>query len=141
MRSSLDLVWESLASPGSKIDFDKQLLKLEGSMPDPAQFDMYGVYPAIDCCVGLEILLELIQGTKHHESDQFGNLLELYYSTIQSFIEVSGAEDDALIQQADQYLESIEACCGECDDKPQLVKRLKEQVKVKQQSNIGLSLE
>lgn len=58
----LNLVWESLTSPKSKINFGLQREKVEEAAPDIAQFDMFGVYPANDACMGMVALLNLITG-------------------------------------------------------------------------------
>lgn len=52
-RRILDLVWETLTVKDAKVNFDSQLEKLEEAIPDASQFDIYGVYPAIDACVAL----------------------------------------------------------------------------------------
>ncbi|KPD03724.1 YjaG family protein [Moellerella wisconsensis] len=52
-RSILDLVWETLSVKDSKVNFDNQLEKLETIIPNSDDYDMYGVYPAIDACIAL----------------------------------------------------------------------------------------
>ncbi len=62
-RRMLDLVWETLTVKGAKINFDSQLEKLEEAIPNADDYDMYGVYPAIDACVGLsEVLHAMLSG-------------------------------------------------------------------------------
>lgn len=39
------------------MNFDSQLEKLEEAIPAADDFDMYGVYPAIDACVALSELI------------------------------------------------------------------------------------
>lgn len=56
-RQILDLVWEILTVKQAKIDFDSQLEKFETAIPLAGDFDLYGVYPAIDACVALSELL------------------------------------------------------------------------------------
>ncbi|QHM77855.1 hypothetical protein C7M52_03877 [Mixta theicola] len=56
-RRILDLIWESLTVKEAKINFDSQLEKLEEAIPLADDFDVYGVYPAIDACVALSELL------------------------------------------------------------------------------------
>lgn len=56
-RRILDLVWESLTVKGASINFDNQLEKLEELIPSGDDFDLYGVYPAIDACVALSEVL------------------------------------------------------------------------------------
>lgn len=52
-RSILDLLWEALLVKDAKINFDSQLEKLAEVIPVAGQFDLYGVYPAIDACAAL----------------------------------------------------------------------------------------
>ncbi len=56
-RRILDLIWESLTVKDAKINFDSQLEKLEEAIPLADDFDVYGVYPAIDACVALSELV------------------------------------------------------------------------------------
>ncbi|EXU76718.1 YjaG family protein [Erwinia mallotivora] len=56
-RRILDLVWETLVVKEAKINFDSQLEKLEEAIPAAEDYDLYGVYPAIDACVALSELL------------------------------------------------------------------------------------
>lgn len=52
-RKILDLVWETLVIKDAKVNFDSQLEKLEEAIPSSDDYDMYGVYPAIDACIAL----------------------------------------------------------------------------------------
>ncbi|KAA8995078.1 DUF416 family protein [Affinibrenneria salicis] len=52
-RRILDLVWETLIVKDAKVNFDSQLEKLESAIPVAEDYDIYGVYPAIDACIAL----------------------------------------------------------------------------------------
>ncbi|MFI8418491.1 YjaG family protein [Serratia sp. NPDC078593] len=56
-RSILDLVWETLVVKDAKVNFDSQLEKLEEAIPSAEEYDLYGVYPAIDACIALGELI------------------------------------------------------------------------------------
>jgi len=56
-RRILDLLWETLVVKDAKVNFDSQLEKLEEAIPSADDYDLYGVYPAIDACVALSELL------------------------------------------------------------------------------------
>lgn len=56
-RRILDLVWETLTVKDAKVNFDSQLEKFEEVIPVADDFDLYGVYPAIDACVALSELV------------------------------------------------------------------------------------
>lgn len=52
-RRILDLIWETLVVKDAKVNFDSQLEKLEDAIPIAEDYDLYGVYPAIDACIAL----------------------------------------------------------------------------------------
>lgn len=56
-RRILDLVWETLLVKEAKVNFDNQLEKLEDAVPSADDYDIYGVYPAIDACIALGELI------------------------------------------------------------------------------------
>lgn len=56
-RRILDLVWETLVVKDAKVNFDLQLEKLEEAVPSAEDYDIYGVYPAIDACIALGELI------------------------------------------------------------------------------------
>lgn len=56
-RRILDLIWETLTVKDAKVNFDSQLEKLEEAIPVADDYDLYGVYPAIDACVALSELI------------------------------------------------------------------------------------
>ena len=56
-RRILDLVWETLVVKDAKVNFDSQLEKLEEAIPSAEDYDLYGVYPAIDACIALGELI------------------------------------------------------------------------------------
>lgn len=56
-RRILDLVWEVLVVKEAKVNFDNQLEKWEDAIPSADDYDLYGVYPAIDACIALGELI------------------------------------------------------------------------------------
>lgn len=56
-RRILDLIWETLVVKDAKVNFDSQLEKLEEAVPSSDDYDIYGVYPAIDACIALGELI------------------------------------------------------------------------------------
>ncbi len=62
LRNQLDLIWQWLDPKNPlKINIDAQLNKLELQTPDPEEFDFFGVFPALDVCMALTSLWQLIQ--------------------------------------------------------------------------------
>jgi len=52
-RHGLDQLWQFLSVRGYKVDLEAELEQFERHVPNPQQFDSYGVYPALDACVTL----------------------------------------------------------------------------------------
>lgn len=54
----LGLLWESQLSKEAKVNWAVQQEKLADLQPDPDAFDVYGVYPALDAVVAVELAIE-----------------------------------------------------------------------------------
>ncbi len=54
----LSLIWEKSANVKSKFNVEVQLQKLEEITPDIEDFDNFAVYPALDYCMALSVLLQ-----------------------------------------------------------------------------------
>lgn len=52
-RETLDVLWTYLTVKGSRVDLSAELEAFETLIPDPARFEQYGAYPALDACVAL----------------------------------------------------------------------------------------
>ncbi|GAA3549032.1 YjaG family protein [Zobellella aerophila] len=52
-RHTLDVLWTYLTVKGSRVDLSTELEAFEKMIPDPARFESYGAYPALDACVAL----------------------------------------------------------------------------------------
>ena len=61
LKNQLDLVWQKLADTHFKFNLDVQLEKLEDNTPNPDNFDLFAVYPALDFCSGMMSLLSSYQ--------------------------------------------------------------------------------
>ncbi len=62
LRNQLDIIWQWLDNSSTvKINSDAQLLKLEAETPNPEEFDSFGVFPALDACMALSALWQLMQ--------------------------------------------------------------------------------
>lgn len=59
-RQILDTVWEVLTVKNAKVDFERQLEKLEALIPSSQSSEIYLVYPAIDACVALSTLIHTL---------------------------------------------------------------------------------
>ncbi|OOV87235.1 YjaG family protein [Oceanospirillum linum] len=86
LKKSLMLIWEQLANKASTINFEVQLERLADLIPNDADYEMYGVYPAIDAAMAAHTAMELAMGTQAEEVTRVSRLMR---QTIISFIEAT----------------------------------------------------
>lgn len=93
-RNSLDLIWESVCAPRSKINFAVQLEKVEALTPDTSDYDNFGVYPAIDAAIALAATINLVR-----QDDLQGAVVvsKLSQGSVEAYLLASGeATDDTV---------------------------------------------
>lgn len=146
----LDLLWQSQYDNKLKFNIDVHLQRLEDNTPEPADFDNYGVYPAMDAVVALSTLLGAIQTNLEED---ITNISKLSSSTVANYIEtISDVDltDDAL----DDYVFAHEVMEEErelqntlleiIEENPkitaELVKGLRKEIIEAGVSNIGISV-
>lgn len=103
LRNQLDLVWQWLDQNNKiKINVDAQLIKLENETPDPEAFDSFGVFPALDTCMALISLWQLMQ-TKPQDNQQedINTVSRLSQNSVTFYVELmlSQALDDKSQEQ------------------------------------------
>ncbi len=90
LRNQLDLVWQWLDKNNQiKININAQLNKLEEQTPDPDAFDSFGVFPALDVCMAMMSLWQLMQanGTdKDHED--INSVSRLSHNSVSYYVEL-----------------------------------------------------
>jgi uncharacterized protein YjaG (DUF416 family) len=147
-RDILDSVWELLTVKSAKINFEKQLEKLEEIIPSSEDFDFYAVYPAIDACIGLSTLLH---GLLDRE-DLYDNMQKLSQTSVVTVAQLEEAQTQVEITNDNQ--KENEAVCAEWDVqwaifRPlreaqqrdiELIKDLRQELKDQATSNIGIEL-
>ncbi|WGW00116.1 DUF416 family protein [Vibrio sp. YMD68] len=147
-RDILDSVWELLTVKSAKINFERQLEKLEEIIPSSEDFDFYGVYPAIDACVGLSTLLHGLLD----RDDLYDNMQKLSQISVVTVAQLEEAQTQVEITNDNQ--KDNEAVCAEWDVqwaifRPlresqerdiELIKDLRQELKDEALSNIGISL-
>jgi len=138
----LNLVWEFASGENQQIDFCKQQDKLEPITPDPEQFDMYGVWPALDAVVALASLLSVCD---RFDREEISNISIVSRATIISFLEATGEGADdpeqALLLADAQYSEDVLQRLQKdvaSNGRRQAVKSLRLWVAGFEDSNIGL---
>jgi uncharacterized protein YjaG (DUF416 family) len=90
-RHILTLVWEWLTVKKAKINFDKLSDELELITPQISDFDIFGVYPAVDCATALDMMLS---GIAQQDSGEFINVAKISQATVARLIEHDSIDDD-----------------------------------------------
>ena len=108
LRNQLDLVWQWLDKNNRcKINYQAQLLKLEPQIPDPEEFDTFGVFPALDACMAV---MSLLQGMQDTESEGLSNVGRLSENSVSYYVELILAQeiDEGDIDQAEISEEDLQ---------------------------------
>lgn len=148
-RVILDSVWEVLTVKSAKVNFERQLEKLEDLIPSAEEFEFYGVFPAIDACRGLSILLHALLD-REDMCEAVIDLSQVSVKTVADLEEAQGSEPITNENQKDN-----EAVCQEWDVqwalfRPlreaverdiELIKDLRVELREEAVSNIGIALE
>lgn len=147
-RDILDSVWELLTVKNAKVNFERQLEKLEEIIPSSEGFDMYLVYPAIDACIGLSTLLHGLLD----RDDLQENMFKLSQQSVATVAQLEEAQTGEEVTNDNQ--KQNEAVCGEWDVqwaifRPlrdaterdiELIKDLRQELREEGISNIGIGL-
>ncbi len=98
----LDLIWESLCSPKSKINFATQLEKVEEATPDVSDYDSFGVYPALDAAIAMSSAINLITKVDPHGAVVVSKLSQ---GSVEAYLLASGeaTEDDVKVHPLMQF--------------------------------------
>jgi len=96
VRNQLDLIWQWLdKNNGTKINANAQLNKLEEQTPDPQAFDFFGVFSALDVCMALMSLWQLIQSNGKDKSyEDINSISRLSLNSVSYYVELLLIEDE-----------------------------------------------
>ncbi|RJX65439.1 DUF416 family protein [Vibrio sinensis] len=147
-RDILDSVWELLTVKSAKVNFERQLEKLEEIIPSSEDFDFYGVYPAIDACFSLSTLLHGLLD----RDDLFESMQKVSQQSVMTVAQLESAQLEEEVTNENQ--KDNEAVCEEWDVqwaifRPlkdaierdiDLIKDLRLELREEGVSNIGVSL-
>ncbi len=90
LRNQLDLVWQWLDKDSRcKINYDAQIAKLEEQVPNPENFDFFGVFPALDSAMAL---MSLFQSMQDIQNSAFENIGKLSENSVSYYVELSLAQ-------------------------------------------------
>lgn len=147
---ALDKAWNIIIHRQGKKPLENLLDKLEAITPDPDQFDMYGVYPAIDAAVTVSGVLESILGD---DPEIVLSLSKLSRQTVAEFIretEGQALTDDALrdvlrshplMENEFDWQSELLARLEQCRREPGPIEAIRQWSRQQGISNIGISLD
>lgn len=102
LRNQLDLVWQWLDKNNRcKINYEAQLVKLEPQIPDPEEFESFGVFPALDVCMALVSLFQIMQD---EDSDGCENVSRLSENSVNYYVELTLAQELSQDDNRDIFL-------------------------------------
>ena len=90
LKNQLALLWQRLdKSQKVKINVDAQITKLELQIPEPEDFDFFGVYPALDCTMAM---LSALQSVSSNDGEELANVSKLSEGSVRHYLELVFAE-------------------------------------------------
>ncbi|MFD2176943.1 YjaG family protein [Veronia pacifica] len=147
-RQIIDSIWEILTVKTAKVNFERQLEKLEDLIPAEEDFDLYLTYPAIDACVALSTLLHaLLDRDLLMES-----VLKVSQQSVSSVSQLEQAQTGEEV--TDENQKEVESVCAEWDVQwaifralkdsdgrdIEMIKGIRTELREEGISNLGLSL-
>ena len=147
-RDILDSIWEQMTVKTAKVNFERQLEKLESIIPVSEDYDFYGVHPAIDACVALSDLLHGLLDRDY----LFDHMLKVSQQSVVTVAQLEETQHNVSIDNANQ--KEFESICSEWDVqwaifRPlreakerdiELIKDLRNELREDAVSNIGIAL-
>lgn len=99
----LQAVWEALASDEQEPDYRRMIERVEEQMPQPEQFEGYGVRPALDAC---ELLLDALMARLQPNKKLALAAAQRSLATVTDFVEFNDAEgvdEDDLVRHLERH--------------------------------------
>ncbi|ACJ28137.1 Conserved hypothetical protein [Shewanella piezotolerans WP3] len=146
----LNLLWQSMYDNKLKLNIELQMERIEENTPEPADFDVYGVYPAMDAAVALTSLLSALESKVEED---ITNISKLSSATVANYIEATCEQEFDKESELDDYIFNHEVMVEEkemqavllqaIEENPHLkadfVKELRREIVAVGISNIGIS--
>lgn len=147
-RAILDSVWETLTVKTAKVNFERQLEKLEELFPSADDFDFYAVYPAMDACQALSALLHGLLD-REYLLDSAIKVSQNSVRTVADLEEAQGCDpisddnqkqNEAVCQEWDVQWAIYRPLREQTERNIELIKDLRQELREDAVSNIGVSL-
>ena len=132
----------------AKVNFDSQLEKLEEAIPVADDFDLYGVYPAIDACVALsELLHSRLSGETLEHAIEVSKASITTVAMLEMTQEGREMTDEELranpaVEQEWDIQWEIFRLLADCEERDlELIKGLRADLREAGESNIGINFQ
>ncbi len=97
VRMALDKVWDTLCQRG-KANFETQMERVEAQVPNVEDYDMYGVYPALDAAVAVCAAINQSDNASVEEALNISQLSEECVATYLEVIAEADLSDEELVR-------------------------------------------
>ncbi|ABV86506.1 YjaG family protein [Shewanella pealeana] len=134
----LNLLWQSMYDNKLKLNIDIYLERLEDNTPEPSDFDVYGVYPAMDAAVALTSLISALQSKVEED---ITNISKLSSSTVANYIEATCEQEFKNEDELDDYIFGHEVMQEEKEMQESLLQIIEENPSMKADFIKGLRKE
>ncbi len=134
----LNLLWQSMYDNKLKLNIDIYLERLEDNTPEPSDFDVYGVYPAMDAAVALTSLISALQSKVEED---ITNISKLSSSTVANYIEATCEQEFDNEDALDDYIFDHEVMQEEKEMQESLLQIIEENPSMKADFIKGLRKE
>lgn len=149
LQGALDVVWQWLAQ-GGKANFSRWQEKVDAVTPSEHDYDVLGVYPAIEACIAISTLL---QGLIDKDSKPLLDVAKVSQGSVAHFLELTegaqlNAEERAQLLR-DHELVNYEVAVQQAmvsflsehaEVRPELVREVREQLREEGMTSLGLDL-
>ena len=128
LRMAMDKVWDKLCQRGGKVNFETQLERVEPEIPEVENYDMYGVYPALDAAVAVCAAINQMESASAEEAANIGQLSQECVATYLEVIADPDLSDEELVR----FINTHELMEQELGFQQQLLKQLQAMMKYSQ---------
>lgn len=116
LREAMDRLWQMLGEKGVRIDYAAEIARWEAQLPEPETETCYGVYPALDVCMGLITTYYSISGRVGDESI---DVSKISLGSVISFLEM---QEERELSEEELY--DAELVALEMEFQAELLKRV-----------------
>ncbi|ABZ75785.1 protein of unknown function DUF416 [Shewanella halifaxensis HAW-EB4] len=124
----LNLLWQSMYDNKLKLNIDIYLERLEANTPEPSDFDVYGVYPAMDAVVALTSLISALQSKVEED---IVNISKLSSATVANYIEATCEQEFDNEDALDDYIFAHEVMLEEKEMQNSLLQIIEDNLSMK----------